>query len=191
MVLLSLSRNGLQELMNICYEYGLTFRYTYNAKKSAVIIANEKKQNLGPHRNDWYLGTEQVNECNSYTHLGIIFDKNDDLKQTVRESSSKLRKTFYSIINCGIYDDGIHPLSAIKLYKTIVLPRALYGSELWSDLNQDHMSTLEIAHRFCLKVIQGIPNYSRSDLVLQTIGSLSIEEEIDKRKLIFFGQLCR
>jgi hypothetical protein len=94
MVLLSLSSNGLQELMNICYEYGIQFRYTYNAKKSAVIVTNEKTKYVSFPKKSWYIGNEVVSECNSYAHLGILFDKNDDLWQTVKECSSKIRKTF-------------------------------------------------------------------------------------------------
>lgn len=192
MVLLSLSQTGLQTLMNICYDYGITFRYTYNAKKSAVVVSNEKKQNrTNDHNRRWYLGDTLVDECVSYTHLGVVFHNNGDLSQVVKECSSKIRKTFFSIVNYGIYENGIHPISGKHLYETVVLPKALYGCELWSDLHDDEILTLEIAHRFCLKIIQGLPKRCRSDIVLTSIGMIPIEAEIDKRKLIFLGQLCR
>ena len=38
--------------------------------------------------------------------------------------------------------------------------------------------------------MQSIPKDTRTVIALCCIGSLSIETEIDKRKLIFFGQLC-
>ena len=192
MVLLSLSKTGLQELMDICLEYSCTYRYTYNAKKSSVIVTNEKSSRnklSGDQR--WLLGNDTVNEHDSYTHLGVLFIKNGELSQVVKECSSKIRKTFLGIVNYGIYENGIHPISAKHLYETIVLPKALYGCELWSDLSKDEILSLEIAHRFCLKLIQGLPKSSRSDIVLTTLGMLPIEAEIDKRKLVFLGQLCR
>lgn len=191
MVLLSLSKSGLQELMNICYEYSTTHRYTYNAKKSAVIVADRKSARSHSTNRRWLLGNDGVCENDSYTHLGVLFHKDIDLSQVVKECSSKLRKTFLSILNCGIYENGIHPLSAKHLYEAIVLPKALYGCEMWSELTSDEIQTLEIAHRFCLKVIQSLPKSSRTDIVLSSIGILPIEAEIDKRKLLFFGQLCR
>ena len=39
--------------------------------------------------------------------------------------------------------------------------------------------------------MQGIPKRSRTDICLFLIGESSIHCEIDRRKLIFFGQLCR
>ena len=41
---------------------------------------------------------------------------------------------------------------------------------------------LERAHRFCVK--------SRTDIALGLLGSNPIIAEIDKKKLIFLGQLC-
>ena len=108
----------------------------------------------------------------------------------ISESKHKLRKTFFTTINCGIYENGLHPLSALHLYKTIVLPKALYGCELWSSLTSEHILMLEIAHRFCIKYIQNISNRSRTDVALNLLGLLPIEAEIDRRKLVFLGQLC-
>lgn len=82
-------------------------------------------------------------------------------------------------------------MTAKHLYETIVLPKALYGCELWSNLLQKDIEQLEVAHRFCLKVIQSLPKLARTDVILSALGMLPIEAEIDKRKLIFFGQLCR
>lgn len=190
MVLLSLSRVGLQELMQICYQYGCAYRYTYNANKSAVIVSNDTHS----YRQDgqtWTLGNNCVQETDTYMHLGVLFHKNMDLSNIVHEASNKLRKTLFSILNCGIFEGGIHPLTAKHLYETIVLPKALYGCEVWSNLLQSDIEKLETTHRFCLKIIQSLPRLARTDIVLSSLGSLPIEAEIDKRKLMLFGQLCR
>lgn len=38
--------------------------------------------------------------------------------------------------------------------------------------------------------MQSLPKYTRSDIALSCLGFISLEAEIDKRKLTFFGQLC-
>jgi hypothetical protein len=38
--------------------------------------------------------------------------------------------------------------------------------------------------------MQSFPRFTRTDIVLSLLGILSIEQEIDKRKMQFFGQLC-
>ena len=43
MILVSLSKNGLQKMMNICYEYSCKWRYLYNPSKCAVTVFNESR----------------------------------------------------------------------------------------------------------------------------------------------------
>ena len=50
---------------------------------------------------------------------------------------------------------------------------------------------LERAHRFCIKYLQNIPVYTKTDIALHNIGITSIEAEITYKKLQFFSQLCR
>ena len=45
--------------------------------------------------------------------------------------------------------------------------------------------------RFCIKYMQGLHLRTRIDIALSIISIYSIESEIDFRKLILFGQLCR
>lgn len=52
------------------------------------------------------------------------------------------------------------------------------------------MLQVERAHRFCIKYIQELPTFTRTDICLSLIGSRPTEFETDKRKLSFLGQLC-
>ena len=45
--------------------------------------------------------------------------------------------------------------------------------------------------RFCVKSIQNIDRCTRSCVALSLLGSRSLDKDIQKRKLILFGQLCR
>ena len=51
--------------------------------------------------------------------------------------------------------------------------------------------SMERAHRFCIKFMQGLHRRTRTDIAPSIISIYSIESEIDFRKLILFGQLCR
>ncbi len=61
---------------------------------------------------------------------------------------------------------------------------------LWNRLLPNDILRLERAHRLCIKYIQDIPLRTKTDIALNAIGCLSLESEIDKNKLRFFGQLC-
>lgn len=103
---------------------------------------------------------------------------------------SELRKTFFSFANVGIDINGLHPLSVKHLYLTILLPRALFGCELWSNLTEHHILSLERTHRQCVKFMQSLPRNTHTSVAFGLLGLTTLENEIDKRKLLFFGHLC-
>ena len=188
--LMSYSKHGLDNLLSICYQYSLTYRYEYNAAKCEIIVINESEHKFKAQRRCWSIGNSIVNEVTKYTHLGVIFDKYMSLKDTVSECNTKLRSSFLSLVNCGVYKNGIHPLSSKILYKSIVLPKALYGCEFWNNLSSTDILCLERAHRFCIKFMQHLPVNTRTEISMSMIAINSIESEVDRRKLTFLGQLC-
>ena len=68
---------------------------------------------------------------------------------------------------------------------------ALYGCENWSNITESDLLTMERTHRCCIKFMHGLHRQTRNDIALSIKSIYSIESEIDFRKLILFGQLCR
>ena len=191
MVLLSLSKVGLNIMVDLCYQYGIENQYFYNHSKCSIIVTGESSYSYKNRNRSWFLGVNAIEEDVEYKHLGILFNKFKNTNTVINEACSKLCSTFLSIINCGIYYGGIHPSSSKTIYKTIVLPKALYGCELWGNICKSNMLKLERAHRFCIKYIQSVSKYTKTYIALSMLGCLPIEAEINKRKLIFLGQLCQ
>jgi hypothetical protein len=192
MLLLSLTPEGLQSLIDLCYNNSKKEKYAYNPSKCKVVVYNENNANnaLGNNAKQWNLGENMLDKTSSYNHLGIINNDTLDLKENVVEGCSKLRRTFYSLIDVGLNSDRLHPLTMKKLYLTVVIPKALYGSELWNGLNNTQLAMLEKSHKQCVKRIQGMPKYTNTTVALSCLSLYSIETLIDERKLLFFGQLC-
>ena len=113
------------------------------------------------------------------------------IDENVKVACNKLRSTLLSLVNCGIYEDGLNPLTTRRIYNSVVLPKTLYGCELWSNIHSSHIMLLERADRFCIKFMQSLPKSAGTDVALSLFGSNSIESEIDYRKLVFLGQLSR
>ena len=192
MLLMSLSKVGLDVLMEICFRYSCKWRYQYGPPKSSVIVFGETKYQLQRARRIWYLGPHIIQEGENYRYLGTSCDKYMSLKASVKEASDKIKGIFVSLMNSGIVSDtGLHPLSCQKIYKSVVLPSALYGCESWNNLTESQILTLERAHRYCIKYMQGLPRQTRTDIALSLLGVYTIQSEIDFKKLILFGQFCR
>ena len=86
----------------------------------------------------WHMGNNQVEEDENYKHLGIVQNKYLSLKPCIKDATDKLTGTFFSLVNSGVfYGDTLHPLTCKKIYKAVVIPKALYGCEIWSALSPD------------------------------------------------------
>jgi hypothetical protein len=189
MVLISFSKHGLDMMLSICNRYSLKWRFEYNANKCGIIVFNEvNSENL---QRIWTLGTQTIHEVDNYTHLGIDCNRFLQLKKSIEDASVKLRGTYFSITNSGLHPNGLSPITFKTIYSSIILPRALYGCELWNNYTDSDIENLEKSHRFCLKTIQSFAMSTSTQYTLAALDMNSIEINVEFRKLTFLGQLCR
>ena len=83
---------------------------------------------------------------------------------------------------------GLNPVIAADLWKRIGIPKMLYGCELWH-LNRHAVSELEKVQNITVHIMQGFLPGTSASASRGLLGLLSIEAEIDKRKLYFLGRL--
>ena len=125
-----------------------------------------------------------------YKHLGVVLKNYGTIDDNVEEAASKLKGAFLSLINSGVHEDGLNPITSKSIYKAVVLPKAIYGFELWYSFQSKHIYLLEKAHKFCVKFMQSLPRRTSTDPAFSLLNIKSILYEIEYRKLIFFEQLC-
>ena len=188
MVLMALSIAGLAILLCICYAYSCKWDIYYSAPKSSVIVYNETKNNYQKSNRVWYLDNSIIAESENYKLLGVNNNTYLSKKISIQDASHKLKGTFLSLVNSGIFNHGaLHPLTCKTIYKSTVLPKVLYGCKKLDNLSNTELLTLERAHRFCVKHMQSLGTRTRTDTALY----FSIVTDIDFRKLTLFRQLCR
>ena len=73
----------------------------------------------------------------------------------------------------------------------MVITKALYQCELWSNLTVKDIVKLERSHRFCLNYVQQLSQHTNNRYTFSVINIDPLETYIDYRKLQFLGQLCR
>ena len=113
------------------------------------------------------------------------------MKENVQESASKIRRIFFGLFNSAFSETELYPLTLKRIYDSVVLSKALYGCELWCDVRQSDIVAVERSHRLCLKTTQGIGRNTRTCVALSLTGAVDLRYEIEKRKFILFGKLCR
>lgn len=189
MVLVSFSKSGLDEMIELCWNYSRKWRYFYNAAKCKVVVCNDKHAAINAR--EFKIGSEIIEESDSYSHLGITCTKKITTKANVDEACVKLRGTYFSVICNGIDTLSISAVTTRTIYQTVVIPKALYGCELWNRYTNSDITNLERSHRMCVKNMQGFHRGANTNFSLLCVNMVPIEVYIDYKKLQLLGQLCR
>uniref|UniRef100_A0A8W8ISZ1 Reverse transcriptase domain-containing protein n=1 Tax=Magallana gigas TaxID=29159 RepID=A0A8W8ISZ1_MAGGI len=181
---ISLSPRGHQTLLNTAYDFSTQWRFKFNASKSNVL--HFSPTDINNSSLSWKLGDGTIKISKSYNNLGILLDAKLDPTERTAKACRKGQQTYFALK----MSEHLNPATLSKLYKRIVLPSVLYGSELWCDLKQKDNRALDVFQHFICKHAMNLPKHTRSDMCESIFGLLPIASEIDKRKLQFFGRLC-
>jgi len=97
------------------------------------------------------MGQQQTEIVDQYTHLGITCDKYLPTHLLIQEACRRLRGTFLSICNSGIHPENLNPLTSRTIYKSVVIPKALYGCEMWSILSVSLEYLVPVFNVLCMQ----------------------------------------
>ena len=117
-------------------------------------------------------------------HLGILRTVAASTVARTNERASACRSAFFALNSIGSRFGCLHPLTSLKLYKTLCLPILLYGSEIWN-YTKTELLFLERVNRRILRTIQGLPLRCHSSLLTKLLGTSSIDDLITQRSLSF------
>ena len=157
-------------MLAICLKYANKWRFEYGIIMYLIVVFNEMKNVILRANTFWNFGNSSVEEGVEYKHLGIICDKHMSIDKNVKDACNKIRNAFLSLVICGIHQDGLNRLTSKRIYNSVVLPKALYGCELWSNLHHDHIMSLERAQRFCIKFMQFVPKSTSNSCINRVVS---------------------
>ena len=131
--LLALTKHDLEAMMKISYDYSCRWRYSLKPQKTVILVFGEsatKQKKLSDSR-CWRLGERPVTEHTSHRHVGITLSSTFNNTDRILIATQKIRKSLFSLIGAGLHPSRVNPSTIIKAFKSICLPRALFGCELW------------------------------------------------------------
>ena len=81
------------------------------------------------------MGNDTIMENENYKHLGVNTNKYLSHMINIKDATDRLKGIFLSLVQSGVlHKDNLHPFTCMKIYNSVVLPKALYGCENWFDL---------------------------------------------------------
>ena len=172
--------------LQIVHEFGLKWRFKFNAKKSAILVYGESKheQDRGSKYRTFRLGKEKVDEKSEYDHVGIKACTLKDSNQRIEDKLSKGRRTLNAASGLGIRKNGLTLKTCNLIFWTIVIPIVTFGSEIWY-LSDSDLEKLQNFQRYAGRRVQRFPKRSPNCSSYYGLGWIRIETFIQVKKLLF------
>lgn len=190
-VLLSPMVKGLQKLISEMENYSKKWRFEFNSGKSAIVVFGETTQvrNALKGSRRWFLNGKPIEEDSTVEHVGILLSGNFSATFRTAEAAVKGKETISSLMSAGVKIGVINPVCGKFIWNTFGLPKMLYGAEVWSNMTESDILTLERVNRFAAKRAQGLAITTMSEAAIGSLGLWTIEGSIDKKKLLFLRTL--
>ena len=123
--------------------------FSINSSKCAVLVYNESKPAANRANRHWTIGSQVISEVDSYINLGVPCHVDYKLSRRANEVGIKLRRVYFSLVDCAFHDNGLTPITSKRVYDHIVLPKALFGTECLLNMTKSEILCVERAHRLC------------------------------------------
>ena len=186
----SVSKTVVDKTLSLVQNHANRWRYSYNAAKSAILVYGEtpREHSKNAKYRNFRLGTKRVPEKESYDHLGVKNCLYNNYMARTEERLSKARRAFHALTSLGVKKSGINMSVCSKLFWTIVIPIATYGSEIWV-LRNDEVEELRKFQRCIGRRCQRFPKRSPNHSAYASLGWLSIDRYIQIKKLLFIRSI--
>jgi len=174
----------LQSILDIVHNLTSNDLTQINPSKSELVPLTKVKNDFSV-----YLGDNKIENKNETKHLGLIRTVNN--KVNIDDRLKIARRTVYALLGPGFHArQGMSPTVSIKLWKTYVLPRSLYGIEILNYTKRDIEKFEKLQLQVC-RQIQGLPNRTANIATHSLLGIEPIEATVDKLLLTFFGGVAQ
>ena len=135
---------------DVCNKFGL--RINFSKTKYMTILLN----NSSPSHNTTLAIRDDINieQVTQFKYLCSILNSDNTVDAEVESRINKASQVFRSLSRLVWYQRKIKVSTKLKLFKAIIIPTLLYGSETWNVL-QSHIQRLQVFTNRCLRIIRG------------------------------------
>ncbi len=175
-LLMATSEWDLQAMLDISDHYAASERYNIQPAKSSVTsYSRPGSASLCPNLKKWTLGENPLPITQSFTHLGITRFSMEVKDTAIVDKVQTARRAGYALMGSGLHGtNGLPAHVGLKIYKSYVLPRLLYGIEAMN-LDAGQMNELERFHLRFLRQLQSLPDRTAKCGVYILLGSIPME----------------
>lgn len=165
---------------------------TLNARKTQVLFQPSPDHTLERKQPEITVGDTHLSSVDHFSDLGSCLSCKADLDVETQVRLKSASAAFGSLRDRVFDNRNLYTNTKIKVYKAVILPTLLYGSEAWTTYSR-HLKSLERYPQRCLRRILNIKWQDRrtNSSVLKEVNVTSIESYIIKNQLRWAGHLVR
>ena len=173
----------LYDIARIAQQYGLKI----NVDKTKVLTTDGSPATV-------HFEGVQIDQVQDFKYLGsLVQEKKVASAAEIHSRIGQAATAFASLKWCLWKRTNITTKTKVRLFRTLILPILLYGSETWTLLKPD-LNKLEVFQMRCLRQILGVS--LRDRITNERIRAMcqqqpAIEEQVQQRRLRWFGHVCR
>uniref|UniRef100_A0A671U6T8 ribonuclease H n=1 Tax=Sparus aurata TaxID=8175 RepID=A0A671U6T8_SPAAU len=191
LVLLSPTKEGLQQHLSLLHTFCQSWALTVNPKKTKIMIF-QKQSRSQDNTHNFYLDTTKLQHTKNYTYLGLNISSTGSFNLAVKDLRDKARRAFYAIRRNIKLDIPIKIW--LKMFQFVLEPIILYGSEIWGPkLNHEFdkwdKTIIESFHTEFCKNIMHVQRKTPNNACRAELGQFPLILKIQKRAIKFYNHL--
>jgi len=187
-VLLAESEEEMQKMLEVFGGLVEKWRLRVNVAKSKVLGCGGRGDG-GEDEAELVLNGVVLERVRKYKYLGVWFTEDGGWKETVTSKGEKAAKLSKEMRRWWLCRKGVSVHVKFEVWKAMVLSGLLYGSEAWWP-DKTSVKKLEAAQVGVVKAAAGACVSTASVAVRGEVGTWSVGEMIEKRKLVWWWKVC-
>ena len=169
MAIISESKKGLQRGLDKLSEYCAMWGLSVNVPKTQCVAF---KRNGKIARGDvWTYRGEMLPTVNQFKYLGFMFGSSGKHKKGIDALFLQSQRALFNLKTCLYNNNDLSVQLKLQLFKTLIVPILMYGSEIWGYKHYVKMDTLFLGF---LKNILGVKKSTPTYMVYKEIGVESL-----------------
>ena len=183
--LLSSTKNHIQTKTDRLVKHSARIGLKANQNKCKVIRMN------GNNTEKVNINGDPVEDVTQFEYLGAFISTDGGGTKDLGNRIGKARATFNRLKNIW-QASNIRMKTKLKLYKTLVIPVLMYGSETWK-INKIDNQRLDVFHSRCLRRILKIKWEDRisNEEIMERTGMSRMSAQVQRKKWRYIGHILR
>ena len=183
LVLISTTKDGLQNQLNVVNDYCSNWKLTLNAEKTKTVIFNKAGATLKKHQ--IHYGGELIKTVKYFSYLGITLDSNGKFHTAINELTKKAAKAAGRLYKLSTYN-YISIQTLLETFNSLVKPILLFSSEIWGHESKEESGEVEkLFSKFC-KHLLGVHKNTTNLAIHGELATYPLHIDIRIKMMLYF-----